>query len=164
MPMPTKSGTIAVKSIRGFTLLELMIVVALIALLAAIALPAYLGYVQRARRADAQNGLNNAAQAEEKFFGRCNRYGSPAEIFGAAAPNCTNPVTVGAPVPSTQGNYNIGLSAVTNLSYTLTATPVVGKPQATDKCGTLSLDNTGLKKTSADPTDAADGDPLRCWH
>jgi type IV pilus assembly protein PilE len=164
MPMPMKSGTIAVKSIRGFTLLELMIVVALIALLAAIALPAYLGYVQRARRADGQNGLNNAAQAEEKFFGRCNRYGSPTEIFGASSPICTNTAAVGTPVPSTQGNYNIGLSAITALSYTLTATPVAGKPQATDKCGTLTLDNTGAKGTSADAADSTDGDPLRCWH
>jgi type IV pilus assembly protein PilE len=162
--MPMKSGTIAVKTVRGFTLLELMIVVALMALLAAIALPAYLGYVQRARRVDAQNGLNNAAQAEEKFFGRCNRYGSPAEIFGASAPACTAAAAVGTPVPSTQGNYNIGLSSITNLTYTLTATPVAGKPQATDKCGTLSLDNTGLKKTTADVNDAIDGDPLRCWH
>jgi type IV pilus assembly protein PilE len=164
MAMPMKSGTIAVKSSRGFTLLELMIVAALMALLAAIALPAYLGYVQRARRADAQNGLNNAAQAEEKFFGRCNRYGSPTEIFGNTAPNCTTVATVGTPVPSTQGNYSIGLSAVSALTYNLTATPVAGKPQATDKCGTLTLDNTGVKGASGDAADATDGDPLRCWH
>ena len=70
------------ESQSGFTLLELMIVVVIIAILAAIALPAYTKYVQRTRRSDGQSALFNAQQAEEKFFYRCNRYGSMQEIYG----------------------------------------------------------------------------------
>ena len=52
---------------RGFTLIELMIVVAIVAVLAAIALPSYQDYVRKGRRADGRAMLQSASLAQEKF-------------------------------------------------------------------------------------------------
>ena len=143
---------------QGFTLLELMIVVIIISLLAALAIPSYFRYVQRTRRSDGQSALLNATQAEEKFFYRCNRYGSLQEIYGNTAPTCPNAAAVGTAVPSPQGFYSITLTVIaggTNPNYTLQAAPQ-GR-QANDPCGNLTLDSTGTKTSVGNAS-------LRCWN
>ena len=150
----------------GFTLLELMIVVVIIAILAAIALPAYTKYVQRTRRSDGQSALLNAQQAEEKFFYRCNRYGSLQEITGNATPTCTATFAAGTAIDSPQKYYSISITSLTALSggigYVLQATPQ--NNQTGDPCANLTLDSTGIKNTTGDSSFATDGDPKRCWH
>jgi type IV pilus assembly protein PilE len=150
---------------RGFTLLELMIVVVVIAILTAIALPNYTKYVQRTRRSDGQSALLNAQQAEEKFFYRCNRYGSMGEIYGTAAPTCGDPFVAGTAVDSPQKYYSVAISNIPvapAIGYTLSATPQ--NAQANDPCKVLSVDNTGLRKATGDANLSTDGDSLRCWH
>jgi type IV pilus assembly protein PilE len=75
--MPTKLQT-------GFTLLELIIVVAIISILASIAIPAYNGYVETSKRSDAQASLMALAIAQEKYRAQCPSY---AQNFGSAI-NC----------------------------------------------------------------------------
>ena len=150
---------------RGFTLLELMIVVVIIAILAAIALPAYTKYVQRTRRSDGQSALFNAQQAEEKFFYRCNRYGSMQEIYGTGTPACGSPLATGTPINSPQSFYSVAISGfppAPQLGYTLEATPQ--NAQANDPCGILQLDNAGSKDALGDASFSTDGDVNRCWH
>ena len=53
---------------RGFTLIELMIVVAILAIISAIAIPAYTGYIKTAKLTEAQNNLAALRLAEEEFF------------------------------------------------------------------------------------------------
>ncbi len=150
----------------GFTLLELMIVVVIIAILAAIALPAYTKYVQRTRRSDGQSALMNAQQAEEKFFYRCNRYGSMTEIYAAAAPTCTSAFAAGTATNSPQKYYSVSISSLTapggGIGYVLQAAPQ--GIQAGDQCGTLQLDSVGGKDALGDASFATDGDIKRCWH
>jgi type IV pilus assembly protein PilE len=149
----------------GFTLLELMIVVVIIAILAAIALPAYTKYVQRTRRSDGQSALLNAQQAEEKFFYRCNRYGSIQEIYGNAAPTCSTAFAAGSATDSPQKYYSISISnipAAPAIGYTLKAAPQ--GIQTGDQCGNLTVDNTGYKNADGDPSFSNDNDPYRCWH
>lgn len=117
------------KKQQGFTLIEIMIVVAIIAILSAIALPSYNEYVRRGHRAEARAGLLQGAQWMER----------------AATATGTYPLTAAFPaslqsVPG--GRY--GISAVSDgATFTLTAAPQGA--QSGDKCGSYTLTNTGLR-------------------
>lgn len=137
----------------GFTLIELMVVVAIIAILAAIAVPAYSRYAFRARRADGQNLLLNIANAQERYYATFNKYGALADIGFTSTP-----------VASEKGYYTAsvamtGPASSSSQGFTATATPVGA--QATDACGPLSLDNTGVKTPG--PAAAASNANGNCW-
>lgn len=132
----------------GFTLLELMIVVAVVAILASIAIPAYNDYVKRAKRAQAQGALLEFASAMERTFAEKNNY---CDVGTTVVANCgTGDGDSGAPtnfsttVPVDGGTpfYNLTINAA-RTSYTLTATRTGG--MATDECGDFTFDNVGQK-------------------
>ncbi|MDN3557133.1 type IV pilin protein [Halomonas maura] len=122
----------------GFTLIELMIVVAVIGILAAIAYPSYTQYVQKARRVDAMSSLTDIASQLERCYTVSSDY---------QAANCPS----GTSVDSEEAYYSINISAST-ASYTLTATPQSGKSQASDTgCNSMTLNNLGERE------------PDECW-
>lgn len=127
---------------KGFSIIELLIVVAIIGILSSVALSFFGGNVVASNRTEGRSALTTAANTLEKCK---SLYGS----YNHA--NCSY-----ADFASESNYYNItGAIAATN--FTLTATPVAGQPQAGDAdCTTLTLTNTGVKAgTGADPT--------QCW-
>ena len=130
----------------GFTLIEVMIVVAIVAILAAIALPSYNEYIRRGHRADARAGLLQAQQWLER----------------AATATGVYPTSLPASLTwSGDGTkrYDIALAAgATNAAFTLTATPKGA--QVGDTCGTYTLTHTGLRGANGVTSGAI---VTECW-
>ncbi|MHC1480450.1 type IV pilin protein [Frateuria aurantia] len=133
-------------SSRGFTLIELMVVVAIVAILAAIAIPSYSRYMQRARRSDGQQILLQIAGAEERYYSSYSTYST-----------LSNAGFTTSPLYSASGYYQVTLPAQNSSSYTVTATPVSTGPQASDGCGALSISSTGAKTAAGTTTNGT------CW-
>lgn len=136
------------RSLRGFTLIELMITVAIVGILAAIAFPAYTAYIARGRRAEVRAEVLKAEGWMERFYSENNRY----------ANNVANNANTGftakfSSVPSTgAANYSITL-VVTTASYTITAAPL--NSMASDACGSYVKTNVGSLTTPSATLDAS---------
>ncbi|CAN7311489.1 type IV pilin protein [Acidovorax delafieldii] len=135
-------------SVRGFTLIELMIVVAIIAVLASVAYPSYKEYVARSRRAEARAVLVAAQQWMERFYTENFRYDkNSAGVAVTDATQFPSRFSV-SPVPG-QGSpmYDIAVVVTNNVRdvYSVTATRKVGAAMASDRCGNFSIDHLGRK-------------------
>ena len=139
---------------HGFTLIELMIVIAVIAILAKLALPAYQQYILRAQRAEARTQLLAAAQFMQSFYAANDRYdydrsGKAVIILMPAglkrAPTLgTAKYQLNGKIASA-GFYSVSVTAT---AFTLTMAPIAGTNAAADECGAFSITNTGLRSNS----------------
>lgn len=140
------------KTSKGFTLIELMIVVAVIAILAAIALPSYREHVAKAKRADATSALLEGAQALERHFSANGSYlnaGNLAAVFPIQAP------------ANGAANYTIAVQGTpTATTYMLRATRAAGSSMASDPCGNFQIDQAGSQTLDSNGSSKTVAD---CW-
>jgi len=134
---------------RGFSLIELLIVMGIAAILAALASQSYSRYVLRSHRADAHHTLMAIAQAQERWYATHNRYIDDLSKLGYA----DSPL-------SPNGYYALAMSVMDDdgQGFRATATPV--GPQNNDVCGSLSIDNAGRKLPGRDSDLNTNGN---CW-
>jgi len=127
---------------KGFTLIELMIVVAIIGILASIAYPSYQDYVLRAKRGDAKVVILSVQLAQEKWRANNITYGTTANIGITVSPD---------------DYYTVAISSNTGTNYTITATPK--SPHVDANCGNLVLTVVGGVETKSASAGTADN----CW-
>ena len=139
---------------RGFTLIELMIVVAILSILAGVALPVYQDYVRKVRRSDAAVLLTEAAQFMERFNTANRRYDEDTAGAGVAIPADL----AQSPKTGADAYYNITIQAVDQTGFTLVATPVGG--QVGD--GIITITNTGARGWDKNNNGAIEADE-NCW-
>src|SRR5574337_598399 len=136
-PMPPARDPRAARDQRsaGFTLIELMIVVAIIAILAAIALPAYSSYVTRTKRTAAEGCLSEHANYMERYYTTNLNYAKDSAGTANALPglDCASAQRTGA-------NYQYALASASTAAYSITATPTGAQLTRDTTCGTLSID------------------------
>lgn len=124
---------------RGFTLIEMMIVVAVIGILAAVAYPSYLDQVRKGRRAEAQAALLNIGAKQQQNLLDVRSYRSTLGDLNVALP------------ATVQQTYTVTLVVGTGTVPSFTATAAPLGAQASDTCGSLSLTEKGTKS------------PTNCW-
>jgi type IV pilus assembly protein PilE len=156
----------------GFTLIELMIVVAVASILVAIAVPTYQSQIRHSRRTDAKTALLDMAVRQEKFLTLSNTYTTTATNLGYAS--------IGVPIGS--GYYNMYVcvssaagvqagvtactanSGTTGTAFIVVAIPVAGSSQSKDTdCQYFAVDNTGTQYSSNNTAGTGTVTTSTCW-
>lgn len=147
---------------RGFTLIELMVVVTIIGLLLVLAVPAYSGYIERSHRADARTTLLQAAQFMQRFYAANDNFKETRS---------TPPVGVATEMPAALKQspsngaavYQLTVTAATEDAFTLTMAPVAGGRMAADKCGSFIINSLGRASNQKDGTELSTEERNNCW-
>ena len=131
------------RSNRGFTLLELMIVVVIIGIIAAVAYPNYQDYTRSARRTDGKAALTAIAAQQERYFSDNNTYATNLTALGYPAATATSP----------EGYYVVTATAgATGIASSFSLSAAAQGAQASDTdCTPMVLTSAGARS------------PASCW-
>jgi type IV pilus assembly protein PilE len=131
---------------RGFTLIELMVVVVVVGILAIVGYPSYTQYVVKAKRSAAESFIMSVSNKQEQYVLNARQYTTVLSDLGLSTP------------ADVAANYTISqvVSSVP-LAYSITAAPIGAQATNDTKCGSVSIDNAGVKGISGTGTVA------ECW-
>jgi type IV pilus assembly protein PilE len=119
---------------RGFTLIELMIVLAVLAIIVAVGYPSYLEQVKKSRRAEGMGQLLELADRMERAYSDSGTYPtSISEVYVATTDG---------------GFYTLSIVTANNISFVVSAAPTSLNNQNTDKCQTFTLTSLGDKSVT----------------
>ncbi|NBQ88791.1 MAG: prepilin-type N-terminal cleavage/methylation domain-containing protein [Betaproteobacteria bacterium] len=127
---------------RGFSLVEMLIVLGVISLLIAVALPAYRTQVAKGHRAQARAQLLLAAQFMQSFHAAHDRFDQTRE--GGSVRNSLPPALAQSPEQGT-ALYRLVWLELTPTQYRIGMQPVAGAAMQSDRCGTFTLDASGAR-------------------
>lgn len=139
---------------NGFTLIEIMIVVAIIGIIAAVAMPSYRESIVKSKRTVAKTHLMDIAARQEQYLANNKRYAASLTDLGLPAT-----YYVDESGESTAGDavYRMTLGGVATFAFTITATPQGSLASDDTRCGTYTYNETGAK------TYSKGGDNSICW-
>jgi type IV pilus assembly protein PilE len=149
--MPTATRRIR---LRGFSLVELMVVLAIVGILLIVAVPGYSSYIRKSRRTEARTALLDLAGREERLFSTTNAYSTTPSALGYSG--AAFPVIVGS------GYYQVDVAAPAPAAgalptFTITATAITSQAKDTS-CATFAVDQTGAQSATGSATASVD-----CW-
>lgn len=122
-------------SMRGFTLIELMVVVIIIGIISAIAYPSYTQYIRKARRAEAKSMLQEIQLVQERYRANNNTYGTLTNLGWS----------------KTLTYYDLDINPNTASTYTIKASAKTGSSQIDDKQGATECKNLALTQSGKTP-------------
>jgi type IV pilus assembly protein PilE len=149
--MKMQASTPRAKTERGFTLIEVMVVVAIIGILATIAYPSYTEQIAKGRRSQARVQLLAAQQWMERFYSENYRYDKNSADVAADDDSQFKARFTTSPPPG-EGSALYDIALVTPLArdtYTIRATRTSGTTMAADKCGDFTIDSMGRKSIAS---------------
>lgn len=151
-------ATPSLRTESGFSLIELMIVVAIIAIIAGVAMPSYRDYIVRSNRALATAELLEALGRQEQYFVNTKGYATNLTSLGYAANGYYIDSNSNESAAATGSIYKIALAAgASTTTFTLQAIPQGGQDSDDTKCKTLSITNAGVRGESGT------GSVSDCW-
>ena len=148
---PVKSGIN-----KGFSLIELLIVIAIIGVLTAFAYPSYQEYIMRAHRSDGQTALLDLACRMEQFYAEFHTYETATIAMGSAKDVLSQPRSIGH-------GYLLSIVNATPNTYQLQATPTGQQGKNDRKCQSLTVNHLGIKGIAPGPLGAPLGTNDECW-
>ena len=145
---------------RGFTLVELMVVLAIVMTIAAIAMPSYTENIQQSKRAEAKAQLLEAAQYMQRFYSQNDSYAQTRTSVAVAIPDALARVPRTAAAGSQNYTISLGAPAATVATFVIQAVPRSGGSMASDKCGSFTLNQAGQRGVIGN---AAGSTADSCW-
>ena len=135
------------KQSSGFTLVELIVVVAIVAILAAVVVPSYSQHVLKTKRQSAKSTLLQVVNKQEQFFLNNKQYATTLTGLGYSDEYYIDGDGSAVAATSDDRTYQITLANATSAAFEVKATPVLNQVKDTD-CGTLTAASDGSRTAS----------------